>query len=35
VVITEMKLSEGTGLTITITDAKLYGFLDAQVEDLK
>jgi hypothetical protein len=33
--ITEMKLSEGSGLTITITDAKLYGFLDAKVEDLK
>jgi hypothetical protein len=33
--ITEMKLSDGSGLTITMTDAKLYGFLGTKVENLK
>jgi hypothetical protein len=33
--ITEMKLSESNGLTITITDVKLYGFPDTKVQNLK
>jgi hypothetical protein len=33
--ITELKLSEASGLTLTITEAKLYGFPDAKVENLK
>jgi hypothetical protein len=33
--ITEIKLSETNGLTLTITEAKLFGFPDAKVESVK
>jgi hypothetical protein len=33
--ISEIKLSQSNGLTITIKDAELYGFPDTKVETLK
>jgi hypothetical protein len=33
--ITEIKLSQTNGLTITIKDTKLYGFPDTKVDNLK